>query len=117
MACLRRSGAAGHDERGERDDGCARREDPCFARQHHQPSRGGDEHGREDREAGREVSGRLPDVLDDVEPTTRGNARVEAAREDEVGQPERDPEHGDGTERPSSFPQPLAPRDRDEGSL
>ena len=53
----------------------------------------------------------------DVEPAAGRDARVEAAGEDEVGEPERDPEHGDRAERPDRLAQPVAPGDDDEGAL
>ena len=85
MPRLGRAGAAGDDERRERDDCRAGSKDPRVARQHGEPGRRGDEHGGEDREARAEVPGRLPDVLDDVEPAAGRNARIEPSCEHEVG--------------------------------
>ena len=101
----------------ERDERRARGQPPRVPRQHREARRAGDEDGREHREARREVARRLPDVLADVEPAAGGDAGVESSRQHEVGEPEGNPEHGDGAERPRRLAEPVAPRDGDERSL
>ena len=117
MPCLRRARAARDDERGSGTTAAHAASSRVSRGRTATPAAGGDEHGRQDGEAGGEVAGRLPDVLDQVEPAAAGHAGVEASGEHEIGEPERDPEHADGAEGPERLTQPVAPGDDDEDGL
>ncbi len=102
----------------EHSDECAR-----FAPEQHDAGRGGaDREQRHRPPAGARVAGRVPEVADD-----RGRAAelrpaaadpdVEAAREDEVGEPERDAEHEHRRPGDGRLTDPLASRDQHVGGL
>ena len=113
---------AHREERGDRHARSRCREQPRLAREPRSPRRGEHEHGRQHGEAGAEVAPDLPEVLEHRQRATKllavsADADVEPSREHEVGEPERDAEHGDGAEGPERTPQALPARDQDVHAL
>ena len=115
----------GGEERRHRDADHAQRERACLAsRRVTRPTSARSEHDGEDRPApGAEVAGRLPQVRDDRPRAAElraaaADADVEAAREDEVGEPERRcPATTTAAKASDRLPEPVAPRREHEHRL
>jgi hypothetical protein len=118
-----RAAELGRPEGRDGDRGDADRERAGLAPERAETERREREHGHEDRPpAAREISSRVPEVLGQRSGAAQlgaatADADLEAAREDEIREPEGDPEHTDDRPGDQCLPQPVAPRNQDERGL